>query len=136
MISCLGHPIEGLTDGSKTFKKANGVTSHLNSAAHGDTTYRCPSCFRAFKTLTAITAHVESNGVFCKIRDSANFPVYIDQLTGGMVDMGNQRYEDGTVAFTTAEKAHEVFRERAQNFDENSLQNKQDEYYADKKFNW
>lgn len=40
----------------------------------------------------------------CRIRDTDNYEAYLDQLTAGIVNIGD-RYEDGTLQYTTAESA-------------------------------
>ncbi|KAK5993942.1 hypothetical protein PT974_07380 [Cladobotryum mycophilum] len=93
----------------KTFKTAKALVGHLRGPAHGDKTYRCPHCFKEFKSLTAITQHAESNGNRCRIRDTENYNAYLDQLTGGIIDVQPSRHADGTVAYRTSDKAKELF---------------------------
>ena len=92
----------------KTFNKANGLIGHLRSPAHGDRTYRCPSCFKSFKSLTAITSHAESSMSKCAIRETNNYGAYLDQLTAGMVTVV-ERHADGTPKYKTAESARAAF---------------------------
>ncbi|QUC22428.1 uncharacterized protein UV8b_06669 [Ustilaginoidea virens] len=86
----------------KVFKKKPGLVNHLRSPAHSDRQYRCPYCLRPFKSLTAITAHVESSSVSCRIRETDGYGAFVDQLTAGMVDVGKSR-EDGTLQYSTSD---------------------------------
>ncbi|GAB0142289.1 hypothetical protein EsHS_00002845 [Epichloe bromicola] len=88
----------------KVFKTSGRLAGHLRSPAHGDKTYRCPYCFRMFKTLTAITSHAESSSMNCRIRETDGYSAFLDQLTAGMIDVGRQN-EDGTLQYTTAKSA-------------------------------
>ncbi|KAM0561622.1 hypothetical protein ACHAPJ_002790 [Fusarium lateritium] len=87
---------------SKTFKSGTGMLAHLKSEAHSETKYRCPYCLNTFGSLASITQHAESNGVKCRIRDTDNFKAYMDQLTGGMVDVAIDRHDDGTIKYEMA----------------------------------
>lgn len=62
-----------------------------------------------FKTLAAVAAHSESSSLLCNIRNMHGYEAYIDQLTGGMVDVGFDRYEDGTLRYQTSEAARKMF---------------------------
>ncbi|KID79409.1 uncharacterized protein G6M90_00g019960 [Metarhizium brunneum] len=94
----------------KCFKRQGQLVSHLRSPAHGNRTYRCPYCQKVFKTLTAITSHVESSSVKCQIREADNYEAYLDQLTAGIIDVEERRNEDGTLQYKTAESARAAFR--------------------------
>ncbi|KAG6006563.1 hypothetical protein E4U21_006861 [Claviceps maximensis] len=89
----------------KVFKNRGQLVSHLRSPAHGDQSFRCPYCLRMFKSLTAISSHVESSSVNCRIRETDGYNAYLDQLTAGMVDIGIQN-EDGTPRYTTKTICH------------------------------
>lgn len=86
---------------SKVFKTAGGLIGHLRSTAHGNRTYQCPYCLKKFKSLTAIVAHAEQSSVHCQIRDSDNYDAFIHQLTAGIIDVGADRHEDGTISYET-----------------------------------
>ncbi|KAG6041595.1 hypothetical protein E4U41_003332 [Claviceps citrina] len=86
----------------KVFKTSGRLIGHLRGPAHGDKTFRCPYCHKTFKSLTAISSHVESSSINCRISETDGYNAYLDQLTAGMVDLGRQ-YEDGTVQYTTAD---------------------------------
>lgn len=93
----------------KTFKSKGAIIGHLRSPAHSGTKYRCPYCLKYFSSLTAITQHAEDTGSRCRIRFSDNYNAYMDQLTAGLVDVALNRHEDGTVKYSTTEKAQEAF---------------------------
>ncbi|KAF4589619.1 Zinc finger, C2H2 [Ophiocordyceps camponoti-floridani] len=87
----------------KTFLKAGPLVSHLRSMAHAVKRYHCPYCHRRFPTLTSIVAHAEQSSSRCHIRDSDNYDAWIDQLTGGVLDVGVERHVDGTVKYEMGE---------------------------------
>ncbi|PHH74973.1 hypothetical protein CDD80_2725 [Ophiocordyceps camponoti-rufipedis] len=87
----------------KTFLKAGPLVAHLRSMAHAVKRYHCPYCHRRFPTLTAIVAHAEQSSARCHIRESDNYDAWIDQLTGGVLDVGVERHVDGTVKYETGE---------------------------------
>ncbi|CAM1507931.1 Fc.00g047790.m01.CDS01 [Cosmosporella sp. VM-42] len=93
----------------KVFKTSGGLVGHLRSPAHSGTEYRCPYCLDTFNSLTAITAHAESQGTRCRIRDTENFDIYLDQLTAGIVDVAIGKNEDGTLKYHTTKTAREMF---------------------------
>jgi hypothetical protein len=84
---------------TKTFKSGQALLGHLRSEAHSETKYRCPYCLNTFGSLTSITQHAESNGSKCKIRETAIYSAYMDQLLGGMVDVMENKHEDGTIKY-------------------------------------
>ncbi|PHH88602.1 hypothetical protein CDD83_7329 [Cordyceps sp. RAO-2017] len=89
----------------KTFKKAGGLISHLRSEAHGNRTYRCPSCNRAFKSLKAIVSHAEQSSARCQVRESDNYVAFMDQLTAGVVDVSETPHDDGTIRYVSSGKS-------------------------------
>ena len=93
----------------KGFKKAGGLIAHLRSPAHGTKTYTCPYCYKRFKTLAAVTAHSESSSLRCNIRSTDGYDAYMDQLTGGIIDVDLDRHEDGTLRYKTSEAAWKTF---------------------------
>ncbi|PFH61392.1 hypothetical protein XA68_17504 [Ophiocordyceps unilateralis] len=86
----------------KTFHKAGGLVAHLRSLAHAEKKYHCPYCHRRFPTLTAIVAHAEQSSSRCHIRESDNYDAFMDQLTGGVIDVGEERHDDGTIKYEMA----------------------------------
>lgn len=90
----------------KCVKSAAGLVAHLKSEAHSTQQYTCPRCLGRYKSLTAFTAHLESESTRCSVRDARDFDALIDQLTSGLVDVAAKRHNDGTNKFevnTTAE---------------------------------
>ncbi|KAF7552021.1 hypothetical protein G7046_g7555 [Stylonectria norvegica] len=97
---------------TKVFKNANGIIGHLKSPAHSGEKYTCPVCLRNFTALSAITQHVESNGTFCKIRETDDYDPYLNQLTAGLVDIDIENLnDDGTLKYRTTENARELIME-------------------------
>ncbi|KAG5982868.1 hypothetical protein E4U55_001199 [Claviceps digitariae] len=88
----------------KVFKTSGQLIAHLRSPAHGNQSFRCPYCLKMFKSLTAISSHVESSSVNCRIREADGYNAYLNQLTAGMVDIGRQN-EDGTLQYTTVDSS-------------------------------
>ncbi|RCI11628.1 hypothetical protein L249_7655 [Ophiocordyceps polyrhachis-furcata BCC 54312] len=84
---------------TKVFNRAGGLMAHLRSLAHAEKKYHCPYCNRRFPTMTAIVAHAEQSSARCHIRESDNYEAFMDQLTGGVIDVGLDRHEDGTVRY-------------------------------------
>lgn len=93
----------------KSFKKAGGLIGHLRSPFHGDKTYTCPSCFKKFKSLTAVAAHTESASQRCHIRFANGYTAYMDQLSGGIVDVDHELHHDGTVKYHTSDASRKMF---------------------------
>lgn len=58
--------------------------------------------------MAAITAHVESQGVRCKIRETSGFRQFVDQLTGGIVDT-KEKHGDGTEKYAVSDEARVRF---------------------------
>ncbi|RDA93016.1 hypothetical protein CP533_0720 [Ophiocordyceps camponoti-saundersi (nom. inval.)] len=84
---------------NKVFNKAGGLMAHLRSNAHAVKKYHCPYCNRRFPTMTAIVSHAEQSSARCHIRESDNYEAFMDHLTGGVIDVGMERHEDGTVKY-------------------------------------
>ncbi|KFA79866.1 hypothetical protein S40288_03776 [Stachybotrys chartarum IBT 40288] len=83
----------------KGFPRPRAFMAHLRGPAHSNRSYRCPWCQRSWKSLQAIASHVETSDVRCRLRDSASFGVYIDQLTAGLVEPLSSRHDDGSVKY-------------------------------------
>ncbi|KOS17105.1 Zinc finger and BTB domain-containing protein 8A [Escovopsis weberi] len=84
--------------------------AHLRSA-HGARVFTCPGCFKRFGGLAAMAAHAESSSGRCRVRLSEGFPAYVDQLTGGLVEVTEDQYEDGSPVFRVPETAGSVYGE-------------------------
>lgn len=89
---------------SKTYKKSGGLVGHLKSTAHSTVKFSCPYCLDTFKSMSAMTQHVESTGKRCRFRETDEYGTYIDQLTGGLVDVAIDGHEDGTVKYVVSEQ--------------------------------
>jgi hypothetical protein len=88
----------------RMFKSAKEFEGHLLSPAHTGGTIRCPSCLRIFKSHSALVSHCENATQRCKISKSANFRQIIDQISGGILEIGEGRFADGTVKYLAADK--------------------------------
>jgi palmitoyltransferase len=98
-----------LTQSSKSFKTKWALVGHLKGPAHGSIVYACPACNRKFKSLTAMTAHCESNSTKCHMRHTREYGAYLDQLTGGIIDVDDDRHDDGTPRYHTSKSAQETY---------------------------
>lgn len=58
--------------------------------------YTCPRCLGRYRSLTAFTAHIESESTRCNVRDARDFDALIDQVTSGLVDVAADKNDDGT----------------------------------------
>ncbi|KAK4156339.1 hypothetical protein C8A00DRAFT_12747 [Chaetomidium leptoderma] len=93
----------------KSFPSAAGLRSHLLSAKHaGLLKVQCPHCYKWFDSMAAITAHAESQGVRCTIRETNGYRQFIDQLTAGIVDTAGS-HGDGTEKYVVPQEARQVF---------------------------
>jgi hypothetical protein len=57
------------------------------------------SCLRYFSTATALTQHIESQGVRCKVRNTEGFNGVVDGVTGGTA-VTTGRHIDDTIKYT------------------------------------
>ncbi|KND91870.1 hypothetical protein TOPH_03386 [Tolypocladium ophioglossoides CBS 100239] len=90
---------------NKTSKTPGKLISHLRSSAHGENTYTCPACNRRFKSVEAITSHLESSTSRCQMREGRGAAAFLDQLTGGIVNVSMFCHEDGTPKYETPKSA-------------------------------
>jgi hypothetical protein len=63
-----------------------------------DAKLRCPACLRQYQSATALVQHAESQAVKCSIRESAEYKIAVDQITGGFVDTAG-RHQDHTIRY-------------------------------------
>jgi hypothetical protein len=56
------------------------------------------SCLRYFSTATALTQHIESQGVRCKVRNTEGFDGVVDGVTGGTAVTAG-RHTDDTIKY-------------------------------------
>ncbi|KAK2745419.1 hypothetical protein FQN57_003762 [Myotisia sp. PD_48] len=92
----------------KSFKNLDAFEQHLASGVHSGGVVRCPGCLRMFKTTTALVAHAESASVRCRINQTTNFGVVMNDISGGILETTGYHH-DRTVkfkasAFTEADK--------------------------------
>lgn len=64
---------------------------------------------KIFRSITAIAQHTESSAAKCRMRDTSGYESYLDQLTAGIVDVEEERNEDGTLKFKTSEETQKLF---------------------------
>ncbi len=93
------------------------LVAHLKSPAHVGPKLTCPYCQFHFAGTTALINHVESPAAKCRMRDTAHYPFFIDQLTAGIVDVRG-RHRDNTVRYIVNEKAADAFKEDLSSFTE------------------
>ncbi|POR31042.1 Uncharacterized protein TPAR_08776 [Tolypocladium paradoxum] len=94
---------------NKCLKTPGKLIGHLRSSAHGENTYTCPACNRRFKSIEAITSHVESSTSRCHMREGRGVAAFLDQLTGGIVNVSTFRHQDGTPKYETSNGALEEY---------------------------
>ncbi|CZR67654.1 uncharacterized protein PAC_17553 [Phialocephala subalpina] len=75
---------------------------HLKSPAHRNENLQCTKCLRYYATATALTQHMESQGVRCKVRNDGNYAGVVDEVTGG-VALAKGRLLDKTVKYVVNE---------------------------------
>ncbi|KAK2062891.1 C2H2 type zinc finger-containing protein [Colletotrichum caudatum] len=89
----------------KSFDTSDALIIHMKAAtSHYNAKLQCPGCLRYFRDASSLTAHSESETDRCSIRRSQNYRNYLDQLTGGMVDV-NENHRDGTVKYEVSTEA-------------------------------
>ncbi|EAQ90644.1 hypothetical protein CHGG_02579 [Chaetomium globosum CBS 148.51] len=92
----------------KSFPRVAGLRGHLSSSHIGQHKVQCPRCFKWFNSMTAITAHAESQSARCDLRWTNGYRELIDQMTAGIVDTAG-KHEDGTVKYTVPDTARQYF---------------------------
>ena len=68
------------------------MLAHIKT--HKPTKNQCPSCFRYFKTASALTAHMESPSTRCKVRETHGFGNALSLVSGGFLALDG-KFEDG-----------------------------------------
>ena len=56
----------------------------------------CPSCYKRFKSTTALIAHYESGSRKCKVRNALDFDAVLREVSGGLLRTDGL-LEDGSV---------------------------------------
>jgi hypothetical protein len=82
----------------KSLENRTGLIQHLKSPAHMDAQLRCPGCLRQYASATALVQHAESQAIRCQIRDSNEYKMAVNAITGGFVDTAG-RHEDDTIRY-------------------------------------
>ncbi|KUJ10205.1 uncharacterized protein LY89DRAFT_656880 [Mollisia scopiformis] len=82
----------------KSINNRNAFIAHLKSPAHRNEKLQCSTCLRYYDTATALTQHMESQGVRCKVRESNSYMTAVDQVTGG-VALPFGKHQDNTVKY-------------------------------------
>ena len=96
---------QSLTRRRKVFKVAKALVGHLRGPYHGDQKFTCPRCYKVFKSLTAVTAHVEAPNSRCVSRNCDDYNTYLDQLTSGLINVDGAKNADGTNKYVTPDTA-------------------------------
>jgi hypothetical protein len=79
-------------------EKVNAFVQHLKSPAHRNEKLQCTKCLRYYATATALTQHMESQGVRCKVRELDTYNTVVDEVTGGVAALMG-KHEDDTVKY-------------------------------------
>ncbi len=69
---------------------------------------QCPRCSKWFDSIAALTAHAESQGVRCVLRETNGYRQFLDQLTAGILDT-TERHDDGTEKYSVPAEARNTF---------------------------
>lgn len=75
---------------------------HLKSPAHRNEKLQCTKCLRYYATATALTQHMESQGVRCNVRETNTYNTVVDEVTGGVAALFG-KHEDDTVKYKVNE---------------------------------
>lgn len=59
---------------------------------------QCVNCLRFFRGATALTQHVESQGVRCRVREKDNYDAYVDEVTASTAAVDGM-HADNTVKY-------------------------------------
>ncbi|KAF8853282.1 hypothetical protein BDZ45DRAFT_748694 [Acephala macrosclerotiorum] len=86
----------------KGIKNPSAFIQHLKSPAHRNENLQCTKCLRYYATATALTQHMESQGVRCKVRLDGDYSGVVDEVTGG-VALAKGRLMDKTVKYVVNE---------------------------------
>lgn len=93
---------------SKTFKKAGQLISHLRNNDHRPAKYRCPFCSKMYRSISALTQHCETPNTFCEIDYSYSYRTFLNQLTGGVIDVDG-KHADHTPKYIVTDMAKGMF---------------------------
>ncbi|EPE04249.1 dhhc zinc finger membrane protein [Ophiostoma piceae UAMH 11346] len=84
----------------KQYKTSRAIIGHLLSAgAHTTQLQQCPSCFKWFASLNALTQHIESPTTHCHFRETDEFVPFINILSAGVADVQGHN-ADMTLAYS------------------------------------
>lgn len=70
----------------RTFALPIDLAKHIIEE-HKIKAMQCPKCFRSFKSCTGLVAHCESTTSRCTINRNPDFAIYLDNLTGGFLNV-------------------------------------------------
>jgi len=71
--------------------------------------YPCPGCKDMFDSITALTAHTESQSIRCQFRHSKNYGHFLSQALAGIVDVVGEDVAHGTVEYAISKDAKKTF---------------------------
>ena len=78
-----------------TYLELNDLKWHLTSGYHQGTDPRCMKCFKTFKTIAGLVAHMERSEK-CKIRETLAFGNVLHVTSGGFLGVSG-RHADGSI---------------------------------------
>ena len=78
-----------------TYLELNDLKWHLTSGYHQGTDPRCMKCFKVFKTIAGVVAHMERSEK-CKIRETLGFGNVLHVTSGGFLGVSG-RHADGSI---------------------------------------
>ncbi|KAI9671448.1 MAG: hypothetical protein M1831_004357 [Alyxoria varia] len=73
------------------------ITEHAKES-HRATSLMCPVCYKYFDDLAGLVSHCENSSRRCRIKDTARWPQFLDEITGGFLSAG-KRDEHGRVIY-------------------------------------
>ncbi|KAK4203245.1 hypothetical protein QBC40DRAFT_346345 [Triangularia verruculosa] len=92
---------------AKAFPTSNGLRNHILNHSRTEFRVQCPVCSKWFDTNAALAQHAESEGSWCKIRESDEYGHFLGQFTAGMVD--TKIGEEGVNVYTVSAQADKTF---------------------------
>ena len=88
-------PVNLLTFSRTTYLEINDLKWHLTSGFHQGTEPRCMKCFKTFKTVAGLVAHMERSEK-CQIRETLTFGNVLHVTSGGFLGVSG-RHADGSI---------------------------------------
>jgi hypothetical protein len=92
----------------KSFVEKSSLVNHLRSSAHMTKSVRCPRCLRHFADNFSLAQHAESQSLRCRLRESDDYGLFVDKLTGGIADLDGH-HDDGTVKYKISKRVEAMY---------------------------